>query len=264
MKALMDVFRFQVPIELHENALYACLNLMQDCNKAQKMQLLNFGLLKSIMKFLADMYEIEYEVLQPYQPEKQDFITVFIDYELQWNPKFSSTKIKKDKDLTIDEMQEKIINHKIYIWKSEEEGTFRVDPRNPFNQKKVTGSESVIKEKIIEHIQSLRAIGYSVINIIQMGNTKLLYEILKNLYPAMLQNLRDDLMKSIMICSDKHGFTDARLLKLSSLPNAAQSEELSHTALDLFCNIITIKELYRYANSIGIDLPFIEKLYNFL
>ena len=34
MKALMDVFRFQVPIELHENALYACLNLIQDCNKA--------------------------------------------------------------------------------------------------------------------------------------------------------------------------------------------------------------------------------------
>ena len=34
MKALMDVFRFQIPIELHENALYALLNLVQDCNKA--------------------------------------------------------------------------------------------------------------------------------------------------------------------------------------------------------------------------------------
>merc|ERR1712224_71180 len=67
-----------------------------------------------------------------------------------------------------------------------------------------------------------------------------------------------------MVCSDDHGFTDPRLLKLASQADAAQSEELSHTALELFCNIATIKELYRYATSIGIDLPFIQKLYNFL
>ena len=56
------------------------------------------------MKFLGDLYEIEYEVLQPYEPDQKDFITVFIDYELQWNPKFSNNKIRKEKDLTIDEM----------------------------------------------------------------------------------------------------------------------------------------------------------------
>ena len=104
MKALMDVFRYQIPIEIHENALYASFNLLQDCNKAQKMQLLSFGLLKSIMKFLADLYEIENEILQSNDPENKDFMTVFIDYELQWNPKFSSTKMKRDKDLTLDEM----------------------------------------------------------------------------------------------------------------------------------------------------------------
>lgn len=40
--------------------------------------------------------------------------------------------------------------------------------------------------------------------------------------------------------------------------------ELSHTALDLLCHVVTIKELYRYANSIGIDLAFMERLYNCL
>ena len=41
-----------------------------------------------------------------------------------------------------------------------------------------------------------------------MGNMKLLYEILKNLYPAMLQNLRDDIVLSVMLAVDDHGFKD--------------------------------------------------------
>ena len=126
----------------------------------------------------------------------------------------------------------------------------------------MTGSDSVRKDKIIKHLQSLRAIGYSLIDFIQMGNMKLLYEILKNLYPAMLQNLRDDIILSVMVAVDDHGFVDERLQKIADLEETQQSEELSHTALDLLCHVITIKELYRYANSIGIDLSFIEKLYN--
>jgi hypothetical protein len=31
LKALFDVFKYQIPIELHENALYACINILQDC-----------------------------------------------------------------------------------------------------------------------------------------------------------------------------------------------------------------------------------------
>ena len=44
-----------------------------------------------------------------------------------------------------------------------------------------------------------------------MGNMKLLYEVLKNLYPAMLQNLKDDIILSVMISVDDHSFKGERL-----------------------------------------------------
>ena len=36
LKSLFDIFKFQIPIELHENALYACLNILQNCSKQVK------------------------------------------------------------------------------------------------------------------------------------------------------------------------------------------------------------------------------------
>jgi len=139
-------------------------------------------------------------------------VTVFVDYDIAWNPLYSSLKIKnKDKEITLDEMQKEILSHKIFIWKSEEEGTFRVDPKNPFNHRKEKGNKSLHKEKILQHVQSLRAIGYSVINIIQLSNAKMLYEILKNMYPNLLPNLRDDVLKCIFFNTDKHEFKDDRI-----------------------------------------------------
>lgn len=58
-----------------------------------------------MMKFLSDLYEIENEICQSHDPNNTDFVTVFVDYDIQWNPLYSSLKIKnKDKDITLDEM----------------------------------------------------------------------------------------------------------------------------------------------------------------
>ena len=36
LKTLFDVFKYQIPVELHENALYAIINVLQDCPKQLK------------------------------------------------------------------------------------------------------------------------------------------------------------------------------------------------------------------------------------
>jgi hypothetical protein len=33
LRSLFDIFKYQIPVELHENALYGCLNVLQDCPK---------------------------------------------------------------------------------------------------------------------------------------------------------------------------------------------------------------------------------------
>ena len=33
LRCLFDIFRYQIPIELHENALYIVLNILSICNK---------------------------------------------------------------------------------------------------------------------------------------------------------------------------------------------------------------------------------------
>lgn len=33
LKTLFDIFKYQIPVELHEDALYAIVNVLQDCSK---------------------------------------------------------------------------------------------------------------------------------------------------------------------------------------------------------------------------------------
>jgi len=89
----------------------------------------------------------------------------------------------------------------------------------------------------------------------------MLYEILKNMYPNLLPNLRDDVLKCIMFNTDKHEFKDERIKALSEQDYLEQSPEIANTCIDLLMNIVTIKELIRYCDSMGIDLKFLETLY---
>jgi len=52
LKALFDVFKCQIPIEFLENALYACLNVLQDATKQLKSQLYDLSLVNPLLKFV--------------------------------------------------------------------------------------------------------------------------------------------------------------------------------------------------------------------
>jgi hypothetical protein len=103
LRTLFSVFRYQIPIDLHENALLICHNLLQSANKAQRQEIAG-SMLKELFKFLLDLQEIEREILQNHldtQPQP-DHLTVFIDYSLEYNPHFRSKRAQ-----SIEEMQQK-------------------------------------------------------------------------------------------------------------------------------------------------------------
>lgn len=100
LKSLFDIFKFQIPVELHENALYAVLNILQDCPKQIKQQIFSLNLVSPLLKFISDLYVIESEVLK-----SKNSLIIFSDFKIEWNPEFSNTKITHNKDLTLAEMQ---------------------------------------------------------------------------------------------------------------------------------------------------------------
>ena len=78
----------------------------------------------------------------------------------------------------------------------------------------------------------MRAIGYSIINILQFGNAKLLLDLVSNKYKSLGLHLRTDIMSGV---------------------KAAETEivepDLVHEALELLLNMASIKELYKYCDT---------------
>ncbi len=68
LMSLFEIFSYQLPIELHENALYALLNLISDCSnsikefiinqplKSPAKKQINRGGLRHLISFLDDLY----------------------------------------------------------------------------------------------------------------------------------------------------------------------------------------------------------------
>ena len=81
----------------------------------------------------------------------------------------------------------------------------------------------------------MRGIGYSIINMLQIGNAKLSSDILSATYPALLDHLCQDV---------ESGITDSDI---------DISPDLFHEAYELLFNIINIKELYNLCLKAKID-----------
>ena len=93
-------------------------------------------------------------------------LVVFVDYKLEWNPEFRSSKGKRDAEMTLAEMQQQRLSHQIYIWKANEEGLLKDVDNKGTRFKRVSGNESLSRSAIVKHIQELRATGYGVINLL--------------------------------------------------------------------------------------------------
>lgn len=249
LKTLFDIFKFQIPVELHENAMYACLNILQDCPKQVKQQLNQLNIINPLLKFIKDLFEIEVDILQ----HRDGKFIVFADYKIEWNPEFSNSKLQavansRERELTLAEMQQERLQHQLYVWKDEEDALFRVAVDNPFNHSKVAGKESIKKNDLVQHLQSLRAIGYSLINLVQVANAQLLKEILATKYKELGKHLRADIVAGI---------------KAAKEDDDEYHDDLFHETLELMLNIVGIKELYAYCDQSQLNLNFLESLLSF-
>ena len=68
---------------MHENALYACLNLVQSASNQQKQQIVESGLMAPLCQFIADLASLEFDSI------KQVKKTYIVDYGILMNPEFA-------------------------------------------------------------------------------------------------------------------------------------------------------------------------------
>jgi hypothetical protein len=87
------------------------------------------------------------------------------------------------------------------------------------------------KYEIINHIEQLRALCYSIINILIMGNSRLTIKVFEEVYPSL----------AMILMSDARVFGNS--LRKSE-ENNYHSEELNKESLELMLNALLIKEIY--------------------
>jgi len=95
---------------------------------------------------------------------------------------------------------------------------------------------------LLKHFQEMRGIGYSIINMLQIGNAKLSFDMLSKTYPSLLDHLRQDIDSGI------------------TASDVDISPELFHEAYELLFNLINIKELYSLCLSAKIDSTYLKQL----
>lgn len=117
---MFDLFKCQLPIELHENALYALLNLLSSASKQVKEFLImsqakkppTSGGVSHLLKFAVDLYEVEYNLLRGGSDSK----FIIVDYGVKQNPLFEPAQYKDEK--TIEEMQPLVFDIKYYEYEN--------------------------------------------------------------------------------------------------------------------------------------------------
>jgi hypothetical protein len=114
LMTLFDIFKCQLPIELHENALYALLNLFSDSSNKVREFIMTLpqrdqkrGGIVNLIRFLEDLYTLEYEVIRI--PTGKFAI---VDYGVRQNPLLEEAQLKEEK--TIEEMQSTIFDARYY------------------------------------------------------------------------------------------------------------------------------------------------------
>ena len=112
MKAIFGIFGLQFPIDMHENALNACSNLISCASPAQKQNIVELGLLTPLLKFLATLAELEFVNIKH---TKKIYV---VDYGIMMNPDFAGQEGRRqdqmNRDLTINEIRATIFDAQVY------------------------------------------------------------------------------------------------------------------------------------------------------
>lgn len=80
---MFGIFGLQFPIDMHENALNACANLISCASDSQKKDIVESGILNPLLKFVATLTEVEFNCIKT---SRQLYV---IDYGIMVNPNFA-------------------------------------------------------------------------------------------------------------------------------------------------------------------------------
>ena len=64
LKSLFEIFKYQLPVELHENAMYTMLNVVMEAKKPEKEYLMSQDFLHYFKIFMEDTHDLDFNVLR--------------------------------------------------------------------------------------------------------------------------------------------------------------------------------------------------------
>jgi hypothetical protein len=150
----MDIFKCQLPIEIHEDALYSVLNLYQEASKPQKEQFIKSqSLFFPFVKFLQDIFSIEHDILS-----KKGERFIVSDYNLQGQEELTGIdQLLKKQQQQVDR-EEEVIQIQSYEYNNSSNQMYLLDrsTAQPFIRVIVEGSQfegqGVVKGLINKHL----------------------------------------------------------------------------------------------------------------
>ena len=83
LRTMFGIFSLQFPIDMHENALNACANLIECASVQQKQLIVQSGLLNPLLKFLTTVSELEFTCMKS---ARRIYV---VDYGIMVNPNFA-------------------------------------------------------------------------------------------------------------------------------------------------------------------------------
>ena len=124
LKSLFGVFGLQFPIDMHENALFACTNMIQCASLEQKKGIVESGLLNPLLKFVATLADLEFTCLK-----SADKVYV-VDYGIMVNPNFAGAEgvrqDQMDRELAINEIRATVFDASVYELDTQDRSMFLI------------------------------------------------------------------------------------------------------------------------------------------
>eukprot|EP00347_Sterkiella_histriomuscorum_P022045 403331879 len=252
LKTMLEIFKYQLPIEIHENAMYSILNIILEAPKQLKEQMINQNQLSQLQIFLEDLHHLEFQILR----QSQRFLIV--DYGIKINYAQEEAMMKEEK--TIEEMQPTVMEARVFEYDNTKDQMFFMEGygnNQEVQRRLVEGiafeGQGLKKSEVIKHLEDLRALGYSIINNVVLGNSKSAFNLVKLLFKSLPKLLIKDVMILPQVMEQAKSNQNS-----SSL---IYSENLWDESLELLLNLISIKQVYElFKEQSGIDIDFIENL----
>lgn len=94
--------------------------------------------------------------------------------------------------MTVSEMQQRRLFHQMYVWDRDRNQLMKVK-KSQLTSESVGEVGSIKLDALLVHFQEMRGLCYNIINILTIGNAKMMHDLLVNKHPNLLSHLKQDL-----------------------------------------------------------------------